>query len=498
RPDRLVRLLGVLGPGAVGARLVRQVAIAVVLGDLAAAGGERLARELHAVRAHVGDQADGLAVEIDPLVQALGGAHGAIGAEAELARGFLLQGAGRERRRRVALDLLLLEAVDAELPRLDRGDRALGVGLARDVEAVELLTVEAAEASLEGGALGCGERRLDAPVFLRPERLDLVLALADQAQRHRLHAPGRARALQLAPQHRRQGEPDQVIERPARLVGVDQAFVQVARMAHRLEHGALGDLVEHHALDVFAVDRAPILERREQVPGDRFAFAVRVGREVQAVGVLQRPGDLGDALLLIREQLVDDAEVFLRAHRAVLLRQIAHVAVARQHAIARAQVLVDAPGLGRGFDDDDVHAVVRFLSGVGDRRRERAAATAPLIWTRVPCAQARWRSTAKGRAAVRPAWHRVHASSTARRRLGGLGPWALPDQPGARDTRLPGWRARPPSSSRPMRARWTSAVLAWLCRISSSTRSGSGPSRSHNRPIRSPAPLVSGSFGKTA
>src|SRR5690606_19092401 len=129
-----------------------------VLGDLAAAGGERLARELHAVRAHVGDQADGLAVEIDPLVQALGGAHGAIGAEAELARRLLLQGAGRERRRWVALDLLLLEAVDAELPRLDRGDGALGVGLARGVVAVVLLTAEAAAASLDRRARARRER----------------------------------------------------------------------------------------------------------------------------------------------------------------------------------------------------------------------------------------------------------------------------------------------------------------------------------------------------
>ena len=131
RPDRLVRLLGVLGPGAIGARLVRQVALAVGLRDLAPAGRERLARELDAVGAHVGDQADRLAVQIDALEQALGGAHGAIGAEAELARRLLLQGGGRERRRRMALDLLLLDALDPERARLDRRDRAPGVGLAR-------------------------------------------------------------------------------------------------------------------------------------------------------------------------------------------------------------------------------------------------------------------------------------------------------------------------------------------------------------------------------
>ena len=122
RPDRLVRLLGVLGPGAVGARRLRQVALAVLLRDLAPAGGQRLARDLHAVGPHVGDQADRLALERHALEQALRGAHRAVGAEAELARGLLLERRGRERRRRMALDLLLLDALDREVPRPDQID----------------------------------------------------------------------------------------------------------------------------------------------------------------------------------------------------------------------------------------------------------------------------------------------------------------------------------------------------------------------------------------
>ena len=146
RPDRLVRLLGVLGPGAIGARLVRQVALAVGACDPLPAGGERLAGHLHAVGAHVGDQADRLAIERDALEQALRGAHRAIGAEAELARRFLLQGRGRERRRRMALHLALLEALDREVARLDRGDRALRVRLVGEVELVELPVVEPGQA----------------------------------------------------------------------------------------------------------------------------------------------------------------------------------------------------------------------------------------------------------------------------------------------------------------------------------------------------------------
>ena len=45
----------------------------------------------------------------------------------------------------------------------------------------------------------------------------------------------------------------------------------------------LGDLVEHHPLD-----RDLGLEHLEQVPGDRLALAVLVGREVELVGVLEQ------------------------------------------------------------------------------------------------------------------------------------------------------------------------------------------------------------------
>ena len=65
------------------------------------------------------------------------------------------------------------------------------------------------------------------PVFARDEVLDFELAVADEAQRHRLHASGRARARQLAPQHRRQGEADEIVERAAGEIGVDQRLVDL-------------------------------------------------------------------------------------------------------------------------------------------------------------------------------------------------------------------------------------------------------------------------------
>ena len=126
---------------------------------------------------------------------------------------------------------------------------------------------------------------LDGPVLLRLEGLDLLLALADHAQRRALHAPGGQPLPHFLPQQRREVEADEVVEGAARLLRVDQLQRQTARLADRLADGVARDLVEHHAMHVLAVEVAALLEQLLQVPGDGLAFAVRVGRQVQRLGL---------------------------------------------------------------------------------------------------------------------------------------------------------------------------------------------------------------------
>ncbi len=120
---------------------------------------------------------------------------------------------------------------------------------------------------------------------------DLVLALADHAQRRALHAAGGQAAPHLLPQQRREIEADEVVERAARLLRVHEVERQVARLGDGALHFALGDLVEHHAFDFLALEVAALFEQLAQVPGDGFAFAVRVGREIEVLGFLQRARD---------------------------------------------------------------------------------------------------------------------------------------------------------------------------------------------------------------
>src|SRR5262249_25012435 len=93
-PDRLVRLLRVLCLALVLARRGRHIVAAVTAADQAAGGGERLLRDVDAVGAHIGNEADGLAVDVDAFIESLRDAHGVGGREPELAACFLLQSLG--------------------------------------------------------------------------------------------------------------------------------------------------------------------------------------------------------------------------------------------------------------------------------------------------------------------------------------------------------------------------------------------------------------------
>ena len=99
-----------------------------------------------------------------------------------------------------------------------------------------------------------------------------------------------------------------------------------------------------------------LLQHFQHMPGDRLAFAVRVGGEDQLVGALQGVGDVLDALLGAVVDLPGHGEIVVRLHRAVLGGQVADMAEARQHLVAGAQIFVDGLGLGRGLDNEDIHA----------------------------------------------------------------------------------------------------------------------------------------------
>jgi hypothetical protein len=360
-----VGLLRVLGLGRVLARRARHVAVAVFLADHPARGLHGFRRHVDAVGTHIGDETDGLAADVDAFVEPLRDAHGLRRGKAELARGLLLQGRGGERRVGVALGGLRLDVRYREGRKLQILLEGLGVLAVADVEARDLLAVGAHEARVEHAAVLGGERRDQRPVFARLEGLDLELAVADEAQRHRLDATGRARSRQLAPEHGGQGEADEIVEGAAGEIGVDQGLIDLTRVAQSRLHRILGDGVEGHALDRQVLQDALFPKRLQHVPGNGLALAVRVGGQDELLGALDRLGDIGDPLRAPVLERPDHAEVVIRVDRAVLGGQIADMPEGGQDLVILAEIFVDRLGLRRRLDDEDFH---ERLPKSGNRR----------------------------------------------------------------------------------------------------------------------------------
>ena len=367
-----MRFLRILGFHLIFARRVGHVVRAIFLADDLSGRRDGLGRHVDAVGTHVSNEADGLAVDVDAFVETLGDLHGAGGREPQLARGLLLQRRGGEGRGRIAAGRLGLDRAHRERRRLECFLEGFGFGARADVEAVDLAAVRANKARDEGRAglgLEMGDQR---PVFAGDESLDLEFTVADEAQRDGLDAASRAGARQLAPQDRGQVEADEVVERAAGEIGLDQRRVDLARVLHRVEDRVLGDGVEDDTLDLLVLEDFLVPQDFEYVPGDGLAFAVRVGRQNDLVGALHGAGDVGETLGRLAVDLPFHGEIGVRFDRTVLCGQIAHMAERGENLVAAAEIFVDRLGLGRRFDDDDVHEIqvlARLSAGLKTLRR---------------------------------------------------------------------------------------------------------------------------------
>ena len=370
------------------------------------------------VGSHVGDQTgEAVGPELDALVQLLRDLHRLARSEPKAGGGVLLQGAGLVRRAGIA----------GSLPRFDRPDRVgraaklfedlVGAGLVAELGAEEVVSLCRRMVGARGAATGFGrgfagfgfailaggftgswrlgdlglaairrargqqpghelgfpvwvlETGLDAPVLARLEGIDLGLALGHQAHGHRLHPPRRDAGLDLAPENRAQLVSHQPVNHPAGNLGAHKALVDAAWMLQRLLHPGLGDLLE---LDPLGVGE---LEDLCDVPRDALALPIRVSREHDPAGLLGRLLEVGDHLLLARDDDVGLLEVLVLIDAHVALGQVADRTHRGTHGVATPEVALEGSRLGGRLHDDQWasagcggHAVgiLRWARGVAD------------------------------------------------------------------------------------------------------------------------------------
>ena len=197
---------------------------------------------------------------------------------------------------------------------LDRAFRGVGFHLAAEGEPVDLATVESTSRAVKS----CRrlERCRHRPIFARAKDLDLALAVAIRRRATDCTRPADLPRA-AAPQDRRKREADQIIERPARPIGVDEVLIEVARMLHRLGHRGVGDGVEGHPLDLGG-KRLLAAKHLAHVPADRFALAVRIRGENQRVRGLRLIRDRLHLLRTVGRDLPQHLERVVGIDRAVL------------------------------------------------------------------------------------------------------------------------------------------------------------------------------------
>src|SRR5712664_3061546 len=166
----------------------------------------------------------------------------------------------------------------------------------------------------------------------------------------RLHAARREPAAHLVPEQRRELVADQPVEDAARLLRVEAVAVELAGLLERFEDRLLRDLVEQHAVDVLP----PRAELLRDVPGDGFALAVGVGRQVDVLLVLGGLLDVLEHLRLALDDVVLGREVALDVDPELRLGQVHHVADGGLHLVVPPEVLAERLGFGRRLDDDEV------------------------------------------------------------------------------------------------------------------------------------------------
>ena len=276
----------------------------------------------------------------DAFVELLRDAHRPRRGEAEPAGRLLLQRAGDEGRRGAAVHLPLRYGGDAVGRAVEVAQNRVGGRLVRQRNLVRLAG-PAVQRRGERRARARQQVRLDGPVLDGDEGVDLGVALRDEAEGDRLHAPcgeGGARfdvhglqfvaadeAVEFLPDERpeegTQFEADEAVFDAARLLRVHEFHINGALVLERFLDGFLRDGVEDDAADGLA---APA-RRLDDVPRDRLALAVGVGRQVDGVGLLAGGLDLADDFALVLQRFVPRREVALGVHAEFVGREVAHV-----------------------------------------------------------------------------------------------------------------------------------------------------------------------------
>src|SRR3546814_18636212 len=118
-----------------------------------------------------------------------------------------------------------------------------------------------------------------------------------------------------------------MIRRPPRSTRTDTLFPYTT-LFRSLLHFTLRDFVKHHALDWLVLQRVFFAQQFGQMPGNRLALAIRVGRKPELVSALERGHDRPHVLFVAVDDLVLHLEAIRNGDRTALGQRLTKQTVA--------------------------------------------------------------------------------------------------------------------------------------------------------------------------
>ena len=263
------------------------------------------------------------------------------------------------------------DALDAETHAPERCLVLLGLRFGADAC---LGPIDAAQLGGErGAATRTPQLGRERPVLLADEGADLSLAIDHEPDRNALDSARREATPDLAGNQRTELVADQPVDHPAGLLGVDKVQIDRARVRERVVDRALGDLVEGDAPDL-CVGQSGVLG---DVPGDRLALTVEIGRQPDLVGVTGLVRESLELATPILEGLVARREVVVEVDAERLGRQVPDMAVAGEHPVSGSKVALNGLRLGGRLDDHQIVTSAAGGAGAGHRSGSVAPASRP-------------------------------------------------------------------------------------------------------------------------
>ena len=198
----------------------------------------------------------------------------------------------------------------------------------------------------------------DIPVFLRDKVINFSFSVNNHPGCDTLDASGGQSFLYFPPEKRADFIPDKAVQRPARLLRVDPAHIELSRIFDRCLYGLLCNLIEFDTASAGLIHAKHV----EQMPADRFPLTVRVCCEIDLRCVLRFLADTAQDIAAPADRDILQVIIMINVHAKLTLGKIADMPLGSFHLVSFSKILADRFCLRRRLNNDQFLFCISHIS----------------------------------------------------------------------------------------------------------------------------------------